>query len=78
MLTRVINHLHIFDSFTIYIYMLLGHVIPPHHLLPVVLCKGPAGEVLEFSFQSRDRHCMVGRVMHINIPSYTINCAYQY
>jgi chromosome transmission fidelity protein 1 len=36
-----------------------GHVIPPDHLLPLVLCKGPAGMDLEFSYQTRDRENVV-------------------
>ena len=37
----------------------VGHVIPPSHLLPLCLCKGPAGESFEFTFQNRDRGSMV-------------------
>ena len=36
-----------------------GHVIPPDHLLPLVLCKGPGGVDLEFSYQMRDREKIV-------------------
>ncbi|XP_070554012.1 ATP-dependent DNA helicase DDX11-like isoform X2 [Ptychodera flava] len=31
-----------------------GHVIPHDHLLPLVLCKGPTGVELDFTYQSRD------------------------
>ncbi|XP_077984674.1 ATP-dependent DNA helicase DDX11-like [Glandiceps talaboti] len=43
-----------------------GHVIPPHHLLPMVLCKGPTGVELDFTYQSRDLPNMMdelGRVL---------------
>ncbi|KAM4819814.1 ATP-dependent DNA helicase DDX11 [Thomomys bottae] len=31
-----------------------GHVIPPHHILPLVICSGPSGQPLEFTFHKRD------------------------
>uniref|UniRef100_A0A8C7RWQ5 DEAD/H (Asp-Glu-Ala-Asp/His) box helicase 11 n=1 Tax=Oncorhynchus mykiss TaxID=8022 RepID=A0A8C7RWQ5_ONCMY len=31
-----------------------GHVIPPENILPIVLCSGPSGQELEFTFQNRD------------------------
>ena len=49
---------------TVYIIICisLGHVIPPSHLLPLCLCKGPAGESFEFTFQNRDRSSMVNYI----------------
>ena len=44
-----------------------GHVIPADHLLPLVLCKGPAGEDLEFSFQHRDKEKMVQLVQLVQV-----------
>uniref|UniRef100_A0A6Q2YT93 Helicase ATP-binding domain-containing protein n=1 Tax=Esox lucius TaxID=8010 RepID=A0A6Q2YT93_ESOLU len=43
-----------------------GHVIPPENILPLVLCSGPSGQELEFTFQNRDTpHLMdeTGRVL---------------
>ncbi|KAM4618264.1 ATP-dependent DNA helicase DDX11 [Polymixia lowei] len=43
-----------------------GHVIPPENILPLVLCSGPAGQELEFTFQNRDTPRMMdetGRVL---------------
>lgn len=37
----------------------LGHVIPPENILPLVLCSGPSGQELEFTFQNRDTPRMV-------------------
>ncbi|XP_060046290.1 ATP-dependent DNA helicase DDX11 isoform X2 [Erinaceus europaeus] len=31
-----------------------GHVIPPDNILPLVLCSGPSGQQLEFTFQRRE------------------------
>ncbi|XP_064405283.1 ATP-dependent DNA helicase DDX11-like isoform X2 [Halichondria panicea] len=36
-----------------------GHVIPADHLLPVCLCKGPAGVDLEFTFQHRNNPALL-------------------
>ncbi|XP_069848985.1 putative ATP-dependent DNA helicase DDX11-like protein 8 [Dipodomys merriami] len=30
-----------------------GHVIPPDHILPLVICHGPSGQPLDFTFQKR-------------------------
>ena len=46
----------------------LGHVIPPSHLLPLCLCKGPAGEAFEFTFQNRDKNSMVDDSISIAYP----------
>lgn len=46
-----------------------GHVIPADHLLPLVLCKGPAGEDLEFSFQTRDRDKVVYNILRLYLLS---------
>ncbi|KAL7870974.1 hypothetical protein SRHO_G00084710 [Serrasalmus rhombeus] len=43
-----------------------GHVIPPENILPIVLCAGPSGQELEFTFQTRDTPQMMeetGRVL---------------
>ncbi|XP_023841451.1 ATP-dependent DNA helicase DDX11 isoform X2 [Salvelinus sp. IW2-2015] len=43
-----------------------GHVIPPENILPIVLCSGPSGQELEFTFQNRDTPRMMeetGRVL---------------
>ncbi|XP_042559674.1 ATP-dependent DNA helicase DDX11 isoform X2 [Clupea harengus] len=43
-----------------------GHVIPPENILPIVLCAGPSGQELEFTFQTRDTPTMMeetGRVL---------------
>ncbi|KAF7224528.1 ATP-dependent DNA helicase DDX11 [Nothobranchius furzeri] len=43
-----------------------GHVIPPENILPLVLCSGPSGQELDFSFQNRDFPCMMdetGRIL---------------
>ncbi|XP_076158449.1 ATP-dependent DNA helicase DDX11 isoform X1 [Alosa pseudoharengus] len=43
-----------------------GHVIPPENILPIVLCAGPSGQELEFTFQTRDTPKMMeetGRVL---------------
>lgn len=31
-----------------------AHVIPPENILPIVLCNGPSGKQLDFSFQNRN------------------------
>lgn len=31
-----------------------GHVIPPDHMLPLCLCKGPSGIEFEFTYHNRD------------------------
>uniref|UniRef100_A0A8C9VAC2 ATP-dependent DNA helicase DDX11 n=1 Tax=Scleropages formosus TaxID=113540 RepID=A0A8C9VAC2_SCLFO len=43
-----------------------GHVIPPENILPIVLCNGPSGQELEFTFQNRETPQMMdemGRVL---------------
>ncbi|KAF5893568.1 ATP-dependent DNA helicase DDX11, partial [Clarias magur] len=43
-----------------------GHVIPPENILPIILCTGPSGQQLEFTFQTRDTPQMMeetGRVL---------------
>ncbi|XP_053356497.1 ATP-dependent DNA helicase DDX11 isoform X1 [Clarias gariepinus] len=43
-----------------------GHVIPPENILPIILCTGPSGQELEFTFQTRDTPQMMeetGRVL---------------
>ncbi|XP_043564851.1 ATP-dependent DNA helicase DDX11 isoform X2 [Chiloscyllium plagiosum] len=42
------------------------HVIPPGNILPVILCSGPSGQQLEFTFQKRDNTQLLdecGRVL---------------
>uniref|UniRef100_A0A3B5MYU6 DEAD/H (Asp-Glu-Ala-Asp/His) box helicase 11 n=1 Tax=Xiphophorus couchianus TaxID=32473 RepID=A0A3B5MYU6_9TELE len=43
-----------------------GHVIPPENILPLVLCAGPSGQELDFTFQNRDSPQMMdetGRIL---------------
>ncbi|KAJ8245621.1 hypothetical protein GJAV_G00272710 [Gymnothorax javanicus] len=43
-----------------------GHVIPPENILPIVLCSGPSGQQLDFTFQNRETPAMmdeVGRIL---------------
>ncbi|KAM3870578.1 ATP-dependent DNA helicase DDX11 [Diretmus argenteus] len=43
-----------------------GHVIPPENILPIVLCSGPSGQELDFTFQNRDAPRMMdetGRIL---------------
>uniref|UniRef100_A0A673C0J7 ATP-dependent DNA helicase DDX11 n=1 Tax=Sphaeramia orbicularis TaxID=375764 RepID=A0A673C0J7_9TELE len=43
-----------------------GHVIPPENILPIVLCSGPSGQELDFTFQNRDSPRMMdetGRIL---------------
>ncbi|XP_028287261.1 ATP-dependent DNA helicase DDX11 [Parambassis ranga] len=43
-----------------------GHVIPPENILPLVLCSGPSGQELDFTFKNRDSPQMMdemGRVL---------------
>lgn len=47
----------------------LGHVIPPENILPLVLCNGPSGQELDFTFQNRDSPHMVMKAHMIQSPS---------
>uniref|UniRef100_H3DPG5 DEAD/H (Asp-Glu-Ala-Asp/His) box helicase 11 n=1 Tax=Tetraodon nigroviridis TaxID=99883 RepID=H3DPG5_TETNG len=43
-----------------------GHVIPPENILPLVLCSGPSGQELDFTFQNREAPRMMdetGRIL---------------
>uniref|UniRef100_A0A3Q2DTL7 DEAD/H (Asp-Glu-Ala-Asp/His) box helicase 11 n=1 Tax=Cyprinodon variegatus TaxID=28743 RepID=A0A3Q2DTL7_CYPVA len=43
-----------------------GHVIPPENILPLVLCAGPSGQELDFTYQNRDSPRMMdetGRIL---------------
>ncbi|XP_067856041.1 ATP-dependent DNA helicase DDX11 [Heptranchias perlo] len=43
-----------------------GHVIPPENILPIILCSGPSGHQLEFTYQKRDKPQLLdecGRVL---------------
>ncbi|KAM8861762.1 ATP-dependent DNA helicase DDX11 isoform 3-T3 [Synchiropus picturatus] len=43
-----------------------GHVIPPENILPIVLCSGPSGQELDFTFQNRESPQMMdetGRIL---------------
>ncbi|XP_069759358.1 ATP-dependent DNA helicase DDX11-like isoform X3 [Narcine bancroftii] len=43
-----------------------GHVIPPENILPIILCRGPSGQQLEFTFQKREKPQLLdecGRVL---------------
>ena len=44
-------------------------MIPPDQLLPLVLCKGPSGVDLEFSYQTRDREKLVRPLALILVTS---------
>nr|XP_014337473.1 PREDICTED: probable ATP-dependent RNA helicase DDX11 isoform X3 [Bos mutus] len=30
-----------------------GHVIPPDHILPLIICSGPSNQILDFTYQKR-------------------------
>lgn len=36
-----------------------GHVIPPDHILPLVICSGPSNQTLDFTYQKRGLPQMV-------------------
>ncbi|KAG7216090.1 hypothetical protein INR49_007842 [Caranx melampygus] len=43
-----------------------GHVIPPGNILPLILCSGPSGQELDFTFQNRGSPRMMdetGRIL---------------
>ncbi|XP_073932407.1 ATP-dependent DNA helicase DDX11 isoform X2 [Castor canadensis] len=43
-----------------------GHVIPPDNILPLVICSGPSGQQLEFTYQKRELPQMMdetGRIL---------------
>ncbi|XP_063785267.1 ATP-dependent DNA helicase DDX11 isoform X2 [Pseudophryne corroboree] len=43
-----------------------GHVIPPENILPIVICSGPTGQQLEFTYQKRDLPALMdetGRIL---------------
>ncbi|XP_039092312.1 ATP-dependent DNA helicase DDX11 isoform X2 [Hyaena hyaena] len=43
-----------------------GHVIPPDNILPLVICSGPSGQELEFTYQKRELPQMMdetGRIL---------------
>ncbi|XP_040834666.1 ATP-dependent DNA helicase DDX11 [Ochotona curzoniae] len=43
-----------------------GHVIPPDNILPLVICAGPSGQPLEFTYQQRELPQMMdeaGRIL---------------
>ncbi|XP_078076411.1 ATP-dependent DNA helicase DDX11 isoform X2 [Mustelus asterias] len=43
-----------------------GHVIPPENILPIIVCSGPSGQQLEFTYQKRDKPQLLdecGRVL---------------
>lgn len=39
-----------------------GHVIAPENILPIVLCNGPSGKQLDFSYQNRNTCIMVSEL----------------
>lgn len=39
-----------------------GHVIPAENILPIVLCNGPSGRLLDFSFQTRNNFGLISEV----------------
>ncbi|XP_077196078.1 ATP-dependent DNA helicase DDX11 isoform X2 [Paroedura picta] len=43
-----------------------GHVIPPDNILPIILCSGPSGQQLEFTYEKRNLPQMMeetGRIL---------------
>lgn len=30
------------------------HIVPPENILPIILCSGPIGETMDFSYGSRN------------------------
>lgn len=36
-----------------------GHVVPPDHILPLIVCSGPTGKQFDFSYQERTSIKMV-------------------
>lgn len=52
-------NLYLFNSFILLLVKSAGHVIPPENILPLVLCAGPSGQELDFTFQNRDSPQMV-------------------
>lgn len=36
-----------------------GHVVPSDHILPLIMCSGPTGKQLDFSYQERTTTKMV-------------------
>ena len=36
-----------------------GHVIPPDHILPLIICSGPSNQMLDFTYQKRGLPQMV-------------------
>lgn len=36
-----------------------GHVVPPENILPLIMCAGPTGKQLDFSYQERTTTKMV-------------------
>uniref|UniRef100_A0A4W3J3M8 ATP-dependent DNA helicase DDX11 n=1 Tax=Callorhinchus milii TaxID=7868 RepID=A0A4W3J3M8_CALMI len=43
----------------------LGHVIPPENILPLILCNGPSGHQLEFTYQKRDKPLLMDETARI-------------
>ncbi|XP_007892840.1 ATP-dependent DNA helicase DDX11 [Callorhinchus milii] len=42
-----------------------GHVIPPENILPLILCNGPSGHQLEFTYQKRDKPLLMDETARI-------------
>lgn len=47
------------------------HVVPGDHLLPVVMCTGPTGVQLDFSFQHRDNPKLLGKIL-LNVKLFSL------
>lgn len=52
-----------------------GHVIPPENILPIVLCSGPSGRQLDFSFQTRNTPVLVTLTVDYSINNFiSLDC----
>ena len=47
--------------------VLTGHVIPKENLLPVALARGPSGQLLDFTYQSRDSNAIVSSFLFFDV-----------
>lgn len=41
-----------------------NHIIPPEHILPVAVSRGPTGQTFDFSYSSRSSSIMVSLSLH--------------
>lgn len=49
----------LFNNSNRIIHFSCGHVVPSDHILPLILCSGPTGKQLDFSYQERSSTKMV-------------------